>query len=80
MRWPTSVTNTDRVINRWMISEKTRQARRMFQRIMDNSEKALSTIHDAIYFPSKVFRKRFRIEEELALLEKKLDSASRGPA
>ena len=68
-----SVTNTDRVINRWMISEKTRQARRMFQRIVDNSEKALSTIHDAIYFPSKVFRKRFHIEEELALLEKKLD-------
>lgn len=68
-----SVTNADRVINRWMISEKTRQARRMFQRIMDNSEKALATIHDAIYFPSNVFRKRFRIEEELALLARRLD-------
>jgi DNA-binding transcriptional MerR regulator len=72
-----SVTNTDRVINRWMISEKTRQARSMFQRIMDNSEKALSTIHDAIYFPSKVFRKRFRIDEELASLEKQLEAHPR---
>jgi len=72
-----SVTNTDRVINRWIISEKTRQARRMFQRIMDNSEKALSTIHEAIYFPSKVFRKRFRIDEELASLERKLEAHPR---
>jgi len=72
-----SVTNTDRVINRWMISEKTRQARLMFQRIMDNSEKALSTIHQAIYFPSKVFRQRFRIEEELAGLGRKLDARPR---
>ena len=69
-----NVTTTDRIINRWMISEKTWQARRMFQRIMDNSEKALSTIHEAIYFPSKVFRKRFRIDEGLANLEKKLDT------
>ncbi|MEZ5572664.1 MAG: MerR family transcriptional regulator [Halioglobus sp.] len=61
-----SVTNTDRIINRWMISEKTGQARRMFQRIIDNSEQALSTVHEAIYFPSKVFRQRFNIEQELA--------------
>jgi DNA-binding transcriptional MerR regulator len=63
-----TVTGTDRIINRWMISEKTRQARHMFQRIIENSEKALLTVHDAIYIPSKVFRKRFRIDEELASL------------
>jgi DNA-binding transcriptional MerR regulator len=72
-----SVTNTDRVINRWIISEKTEQARRMFQRIMDNSERALSTIHEAIYFPSKVFRKRFRIDEELASLQEQLAARPR---
>lgn len=60
-----SVTSTDRIINRWLISEKTRQARGMFQRIIDNSERALSTIHEAIYFPSKVFRQRFGIDREL---------------
>lgn len=64
-----SVTNTDRLINRWMISDKTHQARDMFQRIIDNSEQALSTIHQAIYFPSKVFRQRFGIEAELARLD-----------
>jgi DNA-binding transcriptional MerR regulator len=72
-----SVTNTDRVINRWMISEKTLQARRMFQRIMDNSEKALSTIHEAIYLPSKVFRQRFQIDQELASLEQRLATRPR---
>jgi tetratricopeptide (TPR) repeat protein len=64
-----SVTSTDRIINRWIISEKTRQARRMFQRIIDNSEQALSTIHEAIYFPSKVFRQRFEIAGQLAWLQ-----------
>lgn len=64
----TAVTGTDRVINRWIISEKTRIARLMFQRVIGNSEKALATVHDTIYLPSKVFRKRFRIEEELASL------------
>ncbi|MEZ5502907.1 MAG: MerR family transcriptional regulator [Halioglobus sp.] len=62
------VTNTDRVINRWLISEKTRLARGMFQRILDNSEKALATVHDAIYFPSPLFRKRFRVAQELERL------------
>jgi DNA-binding transcriptional MerR regulator len=71
-----SVTNTDRVINRWIISEKTGLARHMFQRIIENSEKALSTIHEAIYFPSKVFRKRFQIDEELENL-RSLDTKKR---
>ncbi|MCB1703774.1 MAG: MerR family transcriptional regulator [Halioglobus sp.] len=61
-----AVTGTDRVVNRWMISEKTRMARHLFQRVIENSEKALSTVHDTIYLPSKLFRKRFRIDEELA--------------
>lgn len=68
-----TVTSTDRIINRWMISEKTRQARHMFQRIIENSEKALSTVHDAIYIPSKVFRKRFHIDEELASLSQSVN-------
>lgn len=63
-----SVTNTDRVINRWIVSKKTGLARGMFQSIIENSEKALSTIHQAIYFPSKVFRKRFQIDQELQIL------------
>jgi DNA-binding transcriptional MerR regulator len=71
------VTSTDRVINRWMISEKTSLARRLFQRIMDNSEKALATVHDAIYLPSSVFRKRFRIDEELARLGGTLEAHPR---
>jgi len=74
-----SVTDTDRIINRWMISEKTRQARAMFQRIIDNSEQALSTIHQAIYLPSKVFRQRFAIEEELAALGRAVAASPADP-
>jgi len=75
-----TVTGTDRIINRWMISEKTRQARHMFQRIIENSEKALLTVHDAIYIPSNVFRKRFRVDEELASLNDSVKAHPRDPA
>lgn len=68
-----AVTGTDRVINRWMISEKTRLARHLFQQVIENSEKALCTVHDSIYLPSKVFRKRFRIDEELTSLRQAID-------
>ncbi len=69
-----AVTGTDRVINRWIISEKTRMARHLFQRVIENSENALSTVHDTIYLPSKVFRKRFRIDEELTSLKRAIDT------
>ncbi|MCB1687478.1 MAG: MerR family transcriptional regulator, partial [Halioglobus sp.] len=72
-----AVTGTDRVINRWMISEKTRIARHIFQRVIENSERALSTVHDTIYRPSKVFRKRFRIDEELASLRRAIGKRPR---
>lgn len=65
-----SITHVDRIINRWAISEKTSHARATFTRILDNSEKALSTVHDALYIPSKVFRTRFNVEQELAQLQK----------
>tara|TARA_R110002072_G_scaffold4245_6_gene30053 strand:- start:64589 stop:66067 length:1479 start_codon:yes stop_codon:yes gene_type:complete len=72
-----AVTGTDRVVNRWMISEKTRMARHLFQRVIENSEKALSTVHDTIYLPSKVFRQRFRIDEELASIAQAINKRPR---
>ncbi len=60
-----SVTETDRVINRWIISEKTDQARRLFQRMIENSENALASIHDTIYVPSAIFQQRFDITAQL---------------
>lgn len=64
-----SVTSADRLINRWLVAEKSRQARQLFRRIIENSEQALSSVHDAIYFPSRVFRQRYRIEEALDRLD-----------
>lgn len=64
-----SVTSADRVINRWMVAEKSRQARQLFRRILENSEQALSSVHDAIYFPSRVFRQRYKVEEALDRLD-----------
>lgn len=72
-----AVTGTDRIINRWIISEKTRQARQMFQRIIENSENALATVHDTIYLPSRVFRQRFQIDAELAHLGREVASKPR---
>ncbi|MFT4518236.1 MAG: DNA-binding transcriptional MerR regulator [Halioglobus sp.] len=70
----TSVTEVDRIVNRWMITEKTNHARVLFQRIINNSEKALSTVHDAIYFPSAVFRTRFNTDAELTTLIASLET------
>lgn len=69
-----SITHVDRIINRWMISEKTGQARAKFRNILDNAETALSSVHDAIYIPSKVFCQRFNIAQELSELRAQLEA------
>lgn len=71
-----SITHVDRIINRWMISEKTGQARAKFRNIMENAETALSSVHDAIYIPSKVFCQRFNVALELAELRAQLEPDS----
>jgi len=53
-----SITNVDKIINRWIIREKTSHARSTFTRILENAEKALATVHDAIYIPSAIFLQR----------------------
>ncbi len=60
-----NVTDVDRIINRWMIAEKNGQIRRQFQRVVDNSERAISTLLDTIYIPSALFRERHGVEGTL---------------
>lgn len=62
------ITQTDRVINRWVVAEKNYQARRLFRRVMENSERAISTLLDLIYRPSRVFRQRYRTDYVLGRL------------
>lgn len=62
------VTEADHIINRWIITEKNRQIKNQFQRVIDNSETAISTLLDAIYKPSAVFRQRYSIDTVLAEL------------
>jgi DNA-binding transcriptional MerR regulator len=70
-----NVSEADRLINRWLISEKNGLARRHFKQIIENAENALSTIHDAVYFPSEVFCKRFAIARDLELLDESVANA-----
>ncbi|MFK7977234.1 MAG: MerR family transcriptional regulator [Halioglobus sp.] len=63
-----SITDIDKIINRWIIQEKTNHARNTFSRIIENSEKALTTVHDAIYVPSKVFLQRYNVDAEMQAL------------
>lgn len=65
------VTMVDRMINRWVINEKTEHARHRYEKVLSNSEKALSNIHDAIYVPSQVFCARHKVAEELLVLQSK---------
>ncbi|MDZ7784731.1 MAG: MerR family transcriptional regulator [Halioglobus sp.] len=62
------ITQTDRVINRWVVAEKNYQARHLFRRVLENSERAISTLLDLIYRPSRVFRQRYRTDDILARL------------
>ncbi|MFT6276168.1 MAG: tetratricopeptide (TPR) repeat protein [Halioglobus sp.] len=71
-----NVTDVNRIINRWMVSEKSRQIRSQFQRVIDNSERAISTLLDAIYQPSAIFRERHNIDQILSNVSLEL---SNGP-
>lgn len=75
-----SITDVDKIINRWIIREKTNHARTMFTRILENSEKALTTVHDAIYLPSTVFAQRHNIAQELQALCERALQANAEPA
>lgn len=69
-----NVSEVDRIINRWMVAEKSRQIRTQFQRVIDNSERALSTLLDTVYRPSAPFQKRHKTAQllsQLALLATK---------
>ena len=63
-----SLTESDRIINRWLVAEKSRQARDQFQRVIDNSEQAISTLLENIYRPSDVFRARHHVDEMISQL------------
>lgn len=61
-----SVTGVDRIINRWMIKQKNCQIRDQFQRVMDNSERAITSLHDTIYQPSPIFSERYSVAAMLS--------------
>ena len=71
-----SITDVDRIINRWIISEKTHTARSTFSRILANAEAALTTVHDAIYVPSEVFNTRHETTATLDALESEADKSA----
>lgn len=71
-----NVTDVNRIINRWMVTEKSRQIRSQFQRVIDNSERAISTLLDNIYQPSTLFRQRHGLDQILSNLTAEMD---RGP-
>lgn len=72
-----NVTDVNRIINRWMVAEKSRQIRSQFQRVIDKSERAISTLLDAIYQPSTIFRERHNVDQMLLNLNSELGN---GPA
>jgi len=70
-----NVTDVNRIINRWMVTEKSRQIRSQFQRVIDNSERAISTLLDTVYRPSAIFRQRHGLDQMLSNLTAELDTS-----
>jgi DNA-binding transcriptional MerR regulator len=69
-----NVTDVNRIISRWMVAETSRQIRSQFQRVIDNSERAISTLVDTIYVPSVLFRQRHGLDQILSNITEELDS------
>ena len=70
-----NVTDVNRIISRWMVTEKSRQIRNQFQRVIDNSERAISTLLDTVYQPSTLFRQRHGVDQILSNLIAELDTS-----
>ncbi|MGB1140730.1 MAG: MerR family transcriptional regulator [Halioglobus sp.] len=62
--------DVDHIINRWIVAEKNRQIRGEFQRVQDNSERAIASLLDNIYRPSSLFLERHQADAALAELLK----------
>lgn len=71
-----NVADVNRIITRWMVTEKSRQIRSQFQRVIDNSERAISTLLDTIYQPSTIFRQRHDLDQILSNLTAELDTTT----
>ena len=54
--------HADRLFNGWLIADKTQLLRRKYQKILDETEQDVAHSLDAIYIPSDVFRKRFKVD------------------
>lgn len=74
-----NVTDVNRIISRWMATEKNRQIRNQFQRVIDNSERAISTLIDTIYRPSILFRQCHGLDQLLSNLTAQLDTRATLP-
>lgn len=68
-----NITDADRIINRWMTTEKNSQVRNQFQQLIDNSERATATLLDTTYLPSAVFRERYGVEGMLSQMRGEFD-------
>jgi DNA-binding transcriptional MerR regulator len=71
-----NVTDVDRIISRWMVTEKSQQIKSQFQRVIDNSERAISTLLDTIYQPSTIFLQRHGVDLILSNLTAEPDTNS----
>ena len=68
-----NVSEVDRIINRWIAAEKSRRIRSQFQRVIDNSAKAISSLLDTLYQPSHLFHQRYCTDRVLSELRKLTD-------
>lgn len=54
--------HADRLFNAWLVADKTQLLRSKYQKILDETEQDVAHSLDAIYVPSEMFRKRFKVD------------------
>ena len=63
--------SADKIINRWLVYEKTALLRNRYRQIIDSIDKGLERVFESIYIPSKQFLQRHKVEECLSELKAK---------
>ncbi len=61
--------SADKIINRWLVSEKTALLRSRYREVIDSVDRGLESVFESIYLPSEPFLKRHKVRERLSELK-----------
>lgn len=68
--------SADKIVNQWLIREKTKNLRTIYRDVMDSVDAGLSHIAESIYIPSEAFKQRHHVPDAVSEALENVDSLS----